>query len=158
MQRRGTRGALFLRAPSIATSPEETTPKSSAVVEALAVIIVIINNGVYHSKPVSELGMQCTPRSRVFFKQRTRYMAPPCGSLGLRSDEDLAIWSVSSIILALIIFARQFSFTVMDLQLKFKLNGGKSLNAWSWNNTLAGTGLAVSVRLKSLTMALCMKP
>ena len=68
MQRRGTRGALFLRAPSIATSPEETTPKSSAVVGALAVIIVIINNGVYHSKPFSELGMQCTPRSRVFFK------------------------------------------------------------------------------------------
>ena len=38
MRHRGT-GASFSRAPSIAATPEVATPKSSAVVEVLAVII-----------------------------------------------------------------------------------------------------------------------
>ena len=52
-------GASFSRAPSIATTPEVATPKSSAAVEALAVIIGIKNRRMWQSLPpplVSGLG------------------------------------------------------------------------------------------------------
>ena len=52
-------GASFLRAPSIAATPEVATPKSSAAVEALAVIIGIKNRRMWQSLPaplVSGLG------------------------------------------------------------------------------------------------------
>ena len=52
-------GASFSRAPSIAATPEVATPKSSATIEALAVIIGINNRQMWQSLPpplVSGLG------------------------------------------------------------------------------------------------------
>ena len=75
-------GASFSRAPSIAATPEVATPKSSATIEALAVIIGINNRQMWQSLPpplVSGLGDSGGVRRTTDACGERRMRAAACG-------------------------------------------------------------------------------